>query len=57
MRHLDAARSAPGSLIAGAGPLHEPKLPDVPGLRDFEGTCSTRRPGTTTTTSPASGSP
>ena len=25
-------------LIAGAGPLHEPKLPDVPGLRDFEGT-------------------
>jgi cation diffusion facilitator CzcD-associated flavoprotein CzcO len=24
-------------LIAGAGPLHEPKLPDVPGLRDFEG--------------------
>ncbi len=25
-------------LIAGAGPLHEPKLPDVPGLHDFEGT-------------------
>jgi cation diffusion facilitator CzcD-associated flavoprotein CzcO len=25
-------------LIAGAGPLHEPKVPDVPGLRDFEGT-------------------
>jgi cation diffusion facilitator CzcD-associated flavoprotein CzcO len=25
-------------LIAGAGPLHEPKLPDVPGLREFEGT-------------------
>ena len=25
-------------LIAGAGPLHEPKLPDVPGLQDFEGT-------------------
>ncbi len=24
-------------LIAGAGPLHEPKLPDVPGLLDFEG--------------------
>ncbi len=26
------------ALIAGAGPLHEPKLPDVPGLREFEGT-------------------
>ena len=25
-------------LIAGAGPLHEPKLPDVPGLREFDGT-------------------
>ena len=25
-------------LIAGAGPLHEPKLPDVPGLAEFEGT-------------------
>jgi cation diffusion facilitator CzcD-associated flavoprotein CzcO len=25
-------------LIAGAGPLHEPKLPDVPGLSEFEGT-------------------
>ena len=25
-------------LIAGAGPLHEPKLPDIPGLADFEGT-------------------
>jgi cation diffusion facilitator CzcD-associated flavoprotein CzcO len=25
-------------LIAGAGPLHEPKLPQIPGLRDFEGT-------------------
>jgi cation diffusion facilitator CzcD-associated flavoprotein CzcO len=25
-------------LIAGAGPLHEPKLPEVPGLHDFEGT-------------------
>jgi cation diffusion facilitator CzcD-associated flavoprotein CzcO len=25
-------------LIAGAGPLHEPKLPDVPGIHDFEGT-------------------
>jgi cation diffusion facilitator CzcD-associated flavoprotein CzcO len=24
-------------LIAGAGPLHEPKLPDVPGLSEFEG--------------------
>ena len=24
-------------LIAGAGPLHEPKLPDIPGLADFEG--------------------
>ena len=24
-------------LIAGAGPLHEPKLPDVPGLRGFRG--------------------
>ncbi len=26
------------SLVAGAGPLHEPKLPDIPGLREFEGT-------------------
>jgi cation diffusion facilitator CzcD-associated flavoprotein CzcO len=25
-------------LIAGAGPLHEPKIPDVPGLSEFEGT-------------------
>ena len=25
-------------LIAGAGPLHEPKLPEIPGLREFEGT-------------------
>jgi cation diffusion facilitator CzcD-associated flavoprotein CzcO len=25
-------------LIAGAGPLHEPKLPDIPGLAGFEGT-------------------
>ena len=25
-------------LIAGAGPLHEPKLPDLPGLSDFKGT-------------------
>jgi cation diffusion facilitator CzcD-associated flavoprotein CzcO len=25
-------------LIAGAGPLHEPKLPQIPGLRDFAGT-------------------
>jgi cation diffusion facilitator CzcD-associated flavoprotein CzcO len=25
-------------LIAGAGPLHEPKLPDLPGLSEFEGT-------------------
>ncbi len=25
-------------VIAGAGPLHEPKLPDIPGLEDFEGT-------------------
>jgi cation diffusion facilitator CzcD-associated flavoprotein CzcO len=24
-------------LIAGAGPLHEPKLPQIPGLLDFEG--------------------
>jgi cation diffusion facilitator CzcD-associated flavoprotein CzcO len=24
-------------VIAGAGPLHEPKLPDVTGLQDFEG--------------------
>jgi cation diffusion facilitator CzcD-associated flavoprotein CzcO len=25
-------------LIAGAGPLHEPKLPDLPGLSEFKGT-------------------
>ena len=25
-------------LVAGSGPLHEPKLPDIPGLADFEGT-------------------
>lgn len=25
-------------LVAGAGPLHEPKLPAIPGLGDFEGT-------------------
>ena len=25
-------------LVAGAGPLHEPKLPAIPGLADFEGT-------------------
>lgn len=25
-------------LVAGSGPLHEPKLPDVPGLAGFEGT-------------------
>jgi cation diffusion facilitator CzcD-associated flavoprotein CzcO len=25
-------------LVAGSGPLHEPKLPDIPGLSDFEGT-------------------
>src|SRR6476469_9467082 len=24
-------------LIAGAGPLHEPSIPDIPGLRDFGG--------------------
>jgi cation diffusion facilitator CzcD-associated flavoprotein CzcO len=25
-------------LIAGAGPLHEPSIPDLPGLQDFQGT-------------------
>jgi cation diffusion facilitator CzcD-associated flavoprotein CzcO len=25
-------------LVAGAGPLNEPKLPDIPGIEDFQGT-------------------
>ena len=26
------------AIIAAAGPLHEPKIPEIPGLEDFEGT-------------------
>ena len=29
---------AAGSVVAGAGPLSEPSIPDIPGLRDFKGT-------------------
>jgi cation diffusion facilitator CzcD-associated flavoprotein CzcO len=38
--HLEtsAGRYRSRILIGGAGPLHEPKLPDVPGLDDFKGT-------------------
>src|SRR5919202_1264883 len=33
-----AGRYTARVVIAGAGPLHEPKLPDIPGLDAFEGT-------------------
>jgi cation diffusion facilitator CzcD-associated flavoprotein CzcO len=38
--HIDTSRGpyTARALIAGAGPLHEPNLPDVPGIATFEGT-------------------
>jgi cation diffusion facilitator CzcD-associated flavoprotein CzcO len=38
--HLTTSRGAYTArvVIAGAGPLHEPNLPDVPGIGSFEGT-------------------
>ncbi len=35
--HTSSGELSARIVIAGAGPLHEPKLPDVPGLQDFEG--------------------
>ena len=36
-RDLERADRRPRAWSLRAGPLHEPKLPDIPGLREFEG--------------------
>jgi cyclohexanone monooxygenase len=36
--HTDAGVIAARVVISGAGPLHEPRIPDLPGLHRFQGT-------------------
>ncbi len=43
-------------VISAVGMFGAPVVPDIPGLDEFQGRCSTRQPGTTSTTCAASAS-